>query len=421
MSPSLSLEEYAIRRGRLEGRFILEESNPWFVPVDALCAQAEARGTHLTSFANYDYLGLTRHSKIAQAVSDAVSRFGTGALGSRLVGGERTIHGDFERAIAKFVGTASSLATVSGNLTNVSLISYVVGANDLIVVDELCHNSIFAGAHGSRAKLITFKHNDLDHLDFLLRQERPKSRNCLIAVEGLYSMDGDFPQLPRLLTVKEQHSAWLLVDEAHSIGCLGKTGRGISEHFKEDPERIDLIVGTLSKAFVTCGGFVCGRRAIIELLKYTMPGFVYSVGLSPMIVAAANAALDLLISEPQRVARLQFISELFLDKAQEVGLNTGGAVGRGIIPVLLPDFRSAILAAQALLRGDIYAPPIVSTGLVKSPHRIRFFLSAAHEPHNVESAINILAAQQTERPAGNDSRRHAHLVEALGGPSSDTS
>jgi 8-amino-7-oxononanoate synthase len=393
MAPSFSLEEYAIRRGRLEGRSILDESNPWFVPIDALSAELGARGAHLTSFANYDYLALARHPLIARAVNEAVSLYGTGALGSRLVGGERTIHAEFERAIANFVGSPSSLSTVSGNLTNVSLLSHLVGANDTILVDEFCHNSILTGAHSSRAKLAAFKHNDLDHLDFLLRTERPNCRNCLIAVEGLYSMDGDFPLLPRLLNLKEKYAAWLLVDEAHSIGVLGSSGRGISEHFGEDPLRVDLIVGTLSKAFVTCGGFVCGRKPVIELLKFTLPGFVYSVGLSPMIAAAAKAALELLIAEPQRVARLQSISELFLGKAREARLNTGSAVGRGIIPILFPDLSSAMSASRALLQDNIFAPPIVSAGLNKAPHRIRFFLSAAHKADDVDRAVRILATQ----------------------------
>lgn len=394
MLSGVSLEEFTKRRGRLEGQFVLDEGNPWFVAIDALSDQVKSRGESLISFANYDYLGLSRHPAIAQAVAEAVARFGTGALGSRLVGGERTIHADFERAVARFIGTQSCLATVSGYLTNVSVISRLVGANDLIIIDELSHNSIVAGATANRARLMTFRHNDLDHLRHLLRSERASFRNCLIAVEGLYSMDGDFPELPRLLAIKEEHAAWLLVDEAHAIGVLGDHGRGICEHFGEDPERIDLIVGTLSKTLVTCGGFLCGRRNVIELMKFTLPGFVYSVGLSPMIVAAAHAALEILVSEPQRVAKLRFLSELFLRKARQAGLNTGHAVGRGIIPIMFSDHRSAMAASQALLDAGIFAPPIVHFGVPKSGHRIRFFLTTNHEPRHLDDAVGILAAHQ---------------------------
>jgi 8-amino-7-oxononanoate synthase len=392
--PGLSFEEYVKRRGRLEGQFVLDEGNPWFVPVDALEAQARCRGSSLINFANYDYLDLARHPAIAAAVSAAVQRFGTGALGSRLVGGERTIHAEFEHAIAEFVGMPAGLATVSGNLTNVSVISHLLGSGDMIVVDELSHNSIFAGAHGNRAKLITFKHNDLDHLEYLLDRERQKSRNCLIAVEGLYSMDGDVPHLPRLLAIKDAHKAWLLVDEAHSIGVLGARGKGISEHFGEDPARIDLMIGTLSKALVTCGGFICGSKAAIELMKFTLPGFVYSVGLSPMIAAAASEALKLITSEPQRVARVQNLSELFFKKARGAGLDTGYAIGRGIIPVIIPELKQAMSAAKALLNSNIFAPPIIRVGLGKAGYRIRFFVSAAHQPQHIDAAVKILASQK---------------------------
>jgi 8-amino-7-oxononanoate synthase len=392
MVPNLSLEEYVSGRIQFQDRFFLKEGNPWFRCIDSLSAQAKMRGEQLVSFANYDYLGLSGHPSIAEAVSNATAKFGVGALGSRLVGGERKIHAEFESAVAGFVGTEGSLATVSGYLTNVSLISHLVSSKDVIIVDCLSHNSIIAGAEGSGARVIQFRHNDIDHLRHILRTQRQESRNCLIAVESLYSMDGDLLPLPEVLALKEQYAAWLLVDEAHSIGVLGHKGRGISEHYGEDPKRIDLIVGTLSKTFVSCGGFVCGARKVIEWLKYRLPGFVYSVGISPIIAAAAYAALTLVVREPERIARLQYVSEYFLTRARDAGLNTGSAVGRGIVPVMFADFRSAMSAAKLLLDNDIYAPPIVHIGVPKSGHRIRFFLSAAHQPEQLEAAVSILTS-----------------------------
>ena len=394
MQSGSSLTDYAAKRYRLAGKSILDEgSDPWFVPVDKLRASIEAKGGSLVSFANYDYLGLSGHESIKAAAAEALDRHGTGALGSRLVGGERTGHRAFEEDIAKFVGAEAALTLVSGYLTNVSIISHLLGTKDLLIIDELCHNSIVAGAKGTKATLLTFEHNDLDHLEHLVRTHRGQYRNCLIVVEGLYSMDGDLPDLPRLLSIKEQSKSWLLVDEAHSIGVLGDHGRGISEHFGEDPNRIDLIVGTLSKTFVSCGGFLCARQEIIDWLRYTLSGFVYSVGLSPVITAAAHAALKLIIAQPQRTARLRLISELFLQKANAAGLNVGNALGRGIVSVIFEDLHSTLRASQALLDANIFAPPIVHVGVPKDMPRIRFFLSARHEAHHLDEAINVLRAE----------------------------
>lgn len=389
-----SLAEFAERRIRLAGKAILEHSNPWFVPVDRLSSDVEAAGGSLTSFAHYDYLSLAGHPKVNQAAVEAISRFGTGALGSRLVGGERTIHAAFERAISSFLGADAALTLVSGYLTNVSVISHLLGPRDLLVTDELCHHSILAGARAGRSQVTAFRHNDLDDLESILRSRREDARNCLVAVEGLYSMDGDLPDLPRLLRLREKYKNWLLVDEAHSLGVLGATGRGISEHFGEDPRRIDLITGTLSKALVSCGGFVCARPEIIEFLKFTLGGFVYSVGLSPMIVASAHAALEILIAEPERTKAVGRAAEKFLAKARQAGLNTGPAIGRGIVPVMFNDLEKTLNASEALLRANIYAPPIVHVGVPKDLPRIRFFLSAIHENDPaIDTAVTILAKQ----------------------------
>jgi 7-keto-8-aminopelargonate synthetase-like enzyme len=270
----------------------------------------------------------------------------------------------------------------------------LVGSRDLLIMDELCHNSILAGARGARAEVVTFRHNDLDHLQSILMTQRPRARACMIIVEGLYSMDGDIPDLPRLLNLKEAHDAWLFIDEAHSLGVLGATGRGISEHFGEDPSRIDLVIGTLSKALASCGGFVCARKEVIEYLKFTLAGFIYSVGLSPVITAAAHAGLDLIASEPGRVAAARRAAERFLDKARQAGLQTGTAMGRGIVPIMFADLDQTMHASQALLRENIYAPPIVHVGVPKDQPRIRFFLSAKHDGHPaIDTAVAVLARE----------------------------
>jgi 7-keto-8-aminopelargonate synthetase-like enzyme len=206
-------------------------------------------------------------------------------------------------------------------------------------------------------------------------------------------MDGDLPDLPGLIELKHRHRCWLLVDEAHSIGVLGERGRGVSEHFGVDPGEIDLIVGTLSKAFVSCGGFLCARQEIIDWLRFTLSGFVYSVGQSPIITASAQAALNLIIAEPERIAKLKRNSEHFLRRAQAAGLNTEGAVGRGVVPVMFTDMHETMMQSVRLLEANIYAPPIVHVGVPKDAPRIRFFLSAGHEVRDIDTAVDIMRDQ----------------------------
>jgi 8-amino-7-oxononanoate synthase len=390
MASDFSLTGYIVRRARLVAGSALDNGNPFFAPLDRLQAEAKSHGTVLTSFANYDYLGISDHPAIKDAAHAALDRIGVGALGSRLVGGERLIHGAFEEALAEFVGSESALTLVSGYLTNLTTISSLLSKRDLILYDELSHNSIMAGVASSKADAVEFRHNDMDYLRHVLKTQRGNYRNCLIAAESLYSMDGDIANLPELLRLKDEFKTWLLVDEAHSIGVLGKTGRGISEHFGEDPKRIDLIIGTLSKTFVSCGGFICAQKEVLDWMKYLLPGFVYSVGLPPVIAAAANAALGLIVSEPQRVAKLRANAVHFLEKATEAGLATGPAEGYAIVPVMFPDMRSTMMASDALMQQGIFAPPIVQVGVPKGLPRIRFFISARHSFEEIDRTVDIL-------------------------------
>jgi len=388
----------------LAGNAIFDTGNPWFAPLDQLQAEANRDGSAFVSFANYDYLGLADHPAVKNAAHSAVDKLGVGALGSRVVGGERLIHSEFEEALAKFVGVDSCLTLVSGYLTNLTTISHLMNARDVILYDELSHNSIISGILGSKAESVAFRHNDMDHLQSILKESRSNHRNCLIVVESLYSMDGDIANLPEILALKDEFGCWLLVDEAHSIGVLGKSGRGLSEHFGEDPQRIDIIIGTLSKTFASCGGFICTQRSVLEWMRYTLPGFVYSVGLPPVIAAAGHAALDLIVAEPERVAALQKNAQHFLRKAQEAGLATGSASGHGIIPVLFPDLRSTMEGSAFLLKKGIYAPPIIQIGMPKDLPRVRFFISARHSLEDIDRTVSALESFFAALPAG--TRRH---------------
>jgi 8-amino-7-oxononanoate synthase len=394
-----SLEDYALKRFRLAGKSYLDHGDPFFAPVDSLRRETEADGRRFVSFANYDYLGLAAHPQVRAAAALALDKLGIGALASRLVGGERSTHRHLESGLAKFLGVEAALTLVSGYLTNVTTISHILGSHDGIFIDELSHNSIVSGAKAAPAETIVFRHNDLDHLDFLLREKRASYRNALIVAEGLYSMDGDVSDLARLVEIKGRRKAWLLIDEAHSIGVLGRQGRGLWEHAGIDPEQVDIIIGTLSKTLASCGGFVAGKASVIQWLRYTLPGFVYSVGLSPVIVAAAETALDLMQDETWRIERLRQNAGLFVDLARSGGLNTGPAIGRGVVPILFSDSFETLAASNFLMDHGYYVPPIFQIGVPKDQPRLRFFISALHTEAEIRGVTGLLARFNSHREA----------------------
>lgn len=395
MQKQKSLADFAEKRYRLAGGSYLTQHNPFFVPIDKARQEAAAHGQRFVSFANYDYLGLSDHPAVKASAADALDMTGVGALASRLVGGERARHKDLEKALADYVGTEAVMTLVSGYLTNVTVIQHITGSRDVIFLDELSHNSIISGCKASPAEVIFFRHNDLDHLDTLLTERRGKYKSALIVAESLFSMDGDIVDLPRLVELKKQHGTWLLLDEAHSIGVLGEEGRGLCEYTGVDPNDVDIIIGTLSKTFASCGGFVCAKAAVINWFKHTLPGFVYSVGLSPVISAAALAAVELAQAETWRLRRLVHNSELFVELAREAGLDTGPAIGRGVVPIIFKGDSFATLAAsQFLLQRGFYVPPIIQVGVPRDQPRLRFFMSASHSESDIRGVIAALAEFQ---------------------------
>ncbi|WP_284948101.1 aminotransferase class I/II-fold pyridoxal phosphate-dependent enzyme [Acidisoma cladoniae] len=384
----MNLVDYADRRFRFAGREVLGQVKHFMGSVDQL---PQHDGHRPVSFGNYDYLGLSTDSRIRAAASEAALTQGVGVSASRLIGGERDFHAALEAELADFIGTEGTLCLVSGYLTNLTVIGHLLGARDLLLIDELSHNSIVAGSVGSRATTHIFKHNDLNDLERILTEARPQYGRCLIVVEGLYSMDGDIPDLPRLLEIKQRHDAWLLVDEAHSIGVLGATGRGLCEHWAVNPYEIDLIIGTLSKAFGACGGFVAAAKPVLDWLHYTLPGFVFSVGMSPPLAAGVRTAIDIVRIEPWRVEALHDNSRHFVMTAREFGLDLGPATGHGVVPVFFRDNMETVASANALLADGFYCPPIVQVGVPRDQPRLRFFLSTQHSHAEIDQALEIVA------------------------------
>jgi 7-keto-8-aminopelargonate synthetase-like enzyme len=230
-------------------------------------------------------------------------------------------------------------------------------------------------------------------LEKLLVEERACYKNALIIVEGLYSMDGDIPDLPRLIELKQRHNAWLMVDEAHALGVLGKHGRGVAEHFDIDPSDVDIWMGTLSKALSACGGYIAGSHELIEILRFRAAGQVYSVGMSPPVAAAAAAALQILKAEPERVARLQANGALFLHEAREHGLDTVTSQGYAIIPVMVGDIVRAGRITDRMLARSVNVLPIIYPAVPLKAARLRFFVTSEHTPNQIRTAVRITAEE----------------------------
>ncbi|HEY5831650.1 MAG: aminotransferase class I/II-fold pyridoxal phosphate-dependent enzyme [Hyphomicrobiaceae bacterium] len=368
--------------------------NPFYHAHEGrLGATTRSEGRELINYASYDYLGLNQEPAVAAAAKAAIDEFGTSVSASRLVAGERMMHREFEQEMADFYGSDACLAFVSGHATNISTIGVLMGPEDLIVQDELMHNSALVGGKLSRATSINFRHNNLDDLEKVLRENRAKHKNALILAEGLYSMDGDFPDLPRLIQLKKRYGCWLMMDEAHSLGVMGKNGRGSFEHFGVDPREVDIWMGTLSKTLGSCGGYICGSNDLIEILKYQAPGFVYSVGLSPPATAAALAALRILKSDPARIARLQANGHLFVEEAKKAGLDTMTSAGYSVVPVMVGDPVRAVRLTDRLVERGINALPIIHPAVPMKAARIRFFMTSKHTPEQIRLTVKIVAEE----------------------------
>ena len=372
----------------------MEIMDPFFTSHERIAKRiAIINGEEYLNFATYDYLGLNGHPEVTAAAYETMQRFGTSAGASRVVAGERPDHKLLEQALADHYETEAALLFVSGHATNVSTISTLLGPHDAVYHDALAHNSIIMGALLSGAARYSYPHNDCGALDRLLQQSRRKHQRVLIVTEGLFSMDGSIANLSALVEIKKRHTCFLMVDEAHSLGVLGGAGRGSAEHCGIPFADVDIWMGTLSKTLCGCGGFIAAREAFIDLLKFKAPGFVYSVGMSPPLAAASRTALSIMQREPERVARLQRLSALFLQQARERGLNTGYAEGFGVIPVIVGNSIVAGSLASAMFKRHINVMPIIYPVVEEGLARLRFFLSCDHEESDISKALSILCKQ----------------------------
>jgi 8-amino-7-oxononanoate synthase len=379
------LREGAARLGIADPFFLAHEGNAG--------ATTRIAGRELLNFSSYNYLGLSGDARVNEAAKQAIDRYGTSVSASRLVSGERPPHAELERALATAYGVEDCVAFVSGHATNVSTIGCLFGPKDLILHDALAHNSILQGAQLSGAHKRGFPHNDAQALEAILARERGRYQRVLVVLEGIYSMDGDFPDLPAFVDIKNRHRAFLMVDEAHSFGVLGASGLGLREHFGLAGPAVDIWMGTLSKSLAGCGGFIAGERALIDNLKFFASGFVYSVGMAPPLAAASLAALQCLLAEPERVRTLQARGRLFLRLAREAGIDTGSSTGNAVVPAITGSSLRAARLAQAMFERGVNVQPILAPAVPDQAARLRFFLSCQHSEAQIRDTVRILAEE----------------------------
>jgi 8-amino-7-oxononanoate synthase len=366
-------------------------ANPFFKSherVEGVISTIE--GEDYINFSGYSYLGLSGHPLVNQAAQEAIHLYGTSASASRIVAGERPIQRALETALADTYEVDDCIVFVSGHATNMNTIGYLFGPKDLIVHDSLAHNSILEGIKLSGASRRSFPHNDIEALDEILSDIRSNFERVLIVIEGIYSMDGDIPNLPKFVALKNRYKTFLMVDEAHSFGVLGATGKGLREHFNLPGKAVDIWMGTLSKTLAGCGGYVAGESALVEHLKYAAPGFVYSVGISPPLAAASLQALKLMLQEPQRVTQLRKNAQQFISAAKIRGINTGLSQGWAVIPFLVGSSIKAIKLSNQFFERGINVQPIIYPAVEEKAARLRFFISSQHTKEHINEVFQAV-------------------------------
>ena len=372
-------------------------SNPYFKILqtkhDTSCESAEPE---LLNFSSYNYLGLSGDKRVNEKAITAIKEFGTSVGASRIASGERTFHQVLEKLICEFLGFDAAVAMVSGYGAIETTIGHVACERDLIVHDSLIHRCVIEGTKLSKCKSIPFVHNDLSHLEKILERHRSNFQQCIIVVEGLYSMDGDICDLPELVRIKNEYDSFLMVDEAHSLGVLGKTGRGISEHWNVKPNDIDFCFLTLSKTLASCGGVVLSRDEIVDYLRYTSPGFVFSVGMTPANASAAIAALEILRDEPARVSELKQKSTFFWKKCRQAKLNVGESKGFAVVPVITGSSQGALILSEKLLQHGINAQPILFPAIPEGAARVRIFVNLSHTYEQLDFLSETLIREMAE-------------------------
>ena len=369
----------------------LRDADMYFynMPVSELKGSSEVviSGRTMLMLASYGYLGLLGHPRINKAANDAIEKYGSGTHGVRVLAGTLDIHLELEQTIADFKNSEDAVTFSSGYVTNLAAISTIVGRRDIVLCDKYNHASIVDRCLLSGAELKRFRHNDMDHLEDLLKRYSDRSTKLVIA-DAVFSMDGDIIDLPAVVELCRKYGAWLMMDEAHSVGVLGKTGRGIEEHFGM-PDCIDVKMGTLSKTIPSIGGYIAGSSGLVNLLKHAARGFVFSAAIPPAQAAAAKAAFEVIVDEPDRIERIQQNARIFIDGLQKLGFDTMSSE-TAIVPVLCGTDEKAYELVRLCQSQDIFVLPVVSPAVPEGLSRLRATVTAGHSKSQIEHALYVL-------------------------------
>jgi len=344
-------------------------------------------GRKILMFGSNSYLGLTNHPKVKEAAKSAIDKYGTGCAGSRFLNGTLDLHIELERKLADFVGKEEAIVYSTGFQVNLGVVPTFTGRNDYIILDELDHASIIEGSRLSFSKILKFKHNNMDSLEKVLQRCEP-DRMKLIVVEGIYSMDGDIADLPQIIELSEKYNGTVMVDDAHSLGVLGKDGRGASSHFGLT-DRTDLIMGTFSKSLASIGGFIASDSATINFLLHNSRTLMFSASIAPPAAASVIAALDVMQEEPERIRHLWDMTHYAIKNLKEAGFDLG-MTQTPIIPLMVRDNMKTFRLTKLLLDEGIFVNPVLSPAVPEDSTLIRFNLMATHKYEQLDYAIEKL-------------------------------
>ena len=377
-------------RAMVERVTMLQDNDLYFynLPISELRGGARVlvNGRDMGMYASYSYLGLVDHPRINAAAKDAIDRYATGTHGVRTLAGSLKIHDELEATIADFKQTEAAITYTSGYVTNLTVISSLLGRRDWVISDKLNHASIVDGCMMSGAEFRRYKHNDMEELEKRL-QQAPADVSKLVIADSVFSMDGDLIDFPRMVQLCKQYNAWLMIDEAHSVGVLGKTGRGIEEHFGMEGT-IDIKMGTLSKTIPSVGGYVAGKKEMITYLRHASRAYIFSAALPPAQAGAANEAFKVILDEPWRIQKLQANTDQFLNGIKNRGFNTLYS-STAIVPIICGNDERAFRMTREAHHHDIFALPVVSPAVPEGLARLRATVTAAHETDEIEYAMNV--------------------------------
>lgn len=344
-------------------------------------------------FGSNSYLGLTCHPKVKEAAKKAIDKYGTGCAGSRFLNGTLDIHIELEEKLAKLVNKEAALCYSTGFQANQGVISCVTGRNDYVILDDLDHASIIDGSRLSFAKVLKFAHNNMTDLEYKLKSCE-QGRVKLIVIDGIFSMEGDLANLPEIVRLSEKYQASIMVDDAHSLGVLGKNGAGTASHFGLT-DKVDLIMGTFSKSLASLGGFIAADKAAINYIKHNSRALMFSASMTPSSAASVLAAIEIMRNEPERIKNLWDLTSYARNRFNELGFDTGKSESP-IIPLFIRDDLKALQMAKRLLEEGVFINPVVSPAVPREDCIIRFSLMATHTYEQIDRAIEKISSVSKE-------------------------